>query len=169
MRAKNPPLDYRILGCKCLHWDKSGPAEQKELYQYKVLYIDTTGVIFTSIVTSIPKFCNHLPDITKNLLKCRRFNLPGARDWSFLGLFSKMPKYVQNLMLGPRGWHLELGRQRVNLLDLKGGLWIYTGINASRIWPLLFSHWTETGGKWLQGCVGCKGESASSSTANPLF
>lgn len=28
---------------------------------------------------------------------------------------------------------MELGRQRVNLLDLKEWLWIYTGINASGI------------------------------------
>lgn len=64
-----------------------------------------------------------------------------------LDLFSKMPKYVWNLRLGPRGWRLELGKQRVNLLDLKGGLWIYSGIKASRIWVLFFRYWTEMGGR----------------------
>lgn len=63
------------------------------------------------------------------------------------------------------------------MLDLKEWLWIYTRINASGIWLLFFRHWTEMEGRGFMedqrgrgtACVGCKGESASSTTANLLF
>lgn len=119
-----------------------------------MVYSDTTGVTFISIVTSISKFCKHFPAITKNLLKCRRFNLPGARDWSLLDLFWKMPKCFWNLRLGPRGWRLELGKQRVNLagfervaLDLLRNKCIQ---NLASVFQTL--DWN--GGRWLQGGLG---------------
>lgn len=78
------------------------------------------------------------------------------------------------------GRSLELCRQRANLLDLREWLWINSGINLFRIWLNLGAvfqtlDWNGRevfAGKIRKvlkgcgtGCVGCKGESASSTTA----